>query len=479
MKITTEQLQQCLQGTKKPEKISLNLQRTGFQDMIMQMISMLNMQLKGQNTGEDKISSQNRTQFENSSYLPPKQVADFMKGVNLETSRTSILNQDDLQKLKTIFKWMKENKAQLIQKSAGIGIFTEKTTGSSLDEVLAELDGMTKNVGPKESANIFNNLKEFQSIGKVLGKQQIDLKDIQATEIMEKKYVLPIYLNRDDNKQGSKEFTVQENLMKYGFQKLDSDALQTELETIESLMEGKVPSKDKEQQLKNIQEGPTLSSEVQKQDEYKQMNIKQMGIKNEILEEKERDNSFTKSLENQKSAPSQHEEITFLRNMENMKSPFPSEEIQNTHDIITKMVDEIQVLKERDQSSIQLQLKPEKLGKIEIQLKMKDGEVIGKILVEDIVAKKAIESQVQNLKERLKDQNIVLQDINIDLQQNNQGQSRKREHAFFSQNHHSSKKFLKQMVQEQEPNSGIFYSKSSFGNSYYQRGLGTTLNLFI
>ena len=111
MKITTEQLQQCSQGTKKPEKISLNLQRTGFQDMIMQMISMLNMQLKGQNTGEDKISSQNRTQFENSSYLPPKQVADFMKGVNLETSRTSILNQDDLQKLKTIFKWMKENKA--------------------------------------------------------------------------------------------------------------------------------------------------------------------------------------------------------------------------------------------------------------------------------------------------------------------------------------------------------------------------------
>ena len=85
------------------------------------------------------------------------------------------------------------------------------------------------------------------------------------------------------------------------------------------------------------------------------------------------------------------------------------------------MVKEIRELRDGDSSVLKVKLKPEGLGEMEIRLEMKAGELIGKILVDTVAAKDALDQQMEHLRMQLRHQNIVLQEVDIDLQSQHQG----------------------------------------------------------
>lgn len=196
--------------------------------------------------------------------------------------------------------------------------------------------------------------------------------------------------------------------------------------------------------------------------------VKEEAIAEKKILEKEVDTKSSKSfLMEEKEMPGRVDSaFPFLQKSEGIDVSTISENIQN---IVEKIVNKIEFQKEGDLSSIQIQLKPEELGKMEIQLRIKDGEIEGKIFVESISAKNAIESQLQDLKERLKTRNIFLKDLNIDLQQKNQYEGQEKREGFFNQNQNSKNKFSRRTLRAKEENvvtkKDLFFNK----NCYYHK----------
>lgn len=94
--------------------------------------------------------------------------------------------------------------------------------------------------------------------------------------------------------------------------------------------------------------------------------------------------------------------------------------IENMRDIEIKLAEEFTVLKTQDESSLKMKLKPEQLGEMEVRLRMKDGYLSAEILVETISAREAMEGQLHNLKQRLRNHNILLNEVSVSLHQNSQ-----------------------------------------------------------
>ncbi len=196
--------------------------------------------------------------------------------------------------------------------------------------------------------------------------------------------------------------------------------------------------------------------------------VKEETIAEKKILEKEVDTKSSKFflIEEKKMPGRVDSAFPFLQKSEGIDVSTISENIQN---IVEKIVNKIEFQKEGDLSSIQIQLKPEELGKMEIQLRIKDGEIEGKIFVESISAKNAIESQLQDLKERLKTRNIFLKDLNIDLQQKNQYEGQEKREGFFNQNQNSKNKFSRRTLRAKEENvvtkKDLFFNK----NCYYHK----------
>ena len=108
-------------------------------------------------------------------------------------------------------------------------------------------------------------------------------------------------------------------------------------------------------------------------------------------------------------------------------------QIQNLEDIVARMREKITMIREGEHAGLKMKLKPEQLGEIEIRLCMKDGFLFGEIQVETLSAGNALENQLQSLKDRLRDQNISLHEMNIVIHQNNREPNRERSRGFFQE----------------------------------------------
>lgn len=95
----------------------------------------------------------------------------------------------------------------------------------------------------------------------------------------------------------------------------------------------------------------------------------------------------------------------------------------NTKDsVMNQIYDKIKVLNSKDVSEIQVNLKPDELGQVTIKLVMDKGVLVGKILVESNQVKSLIESNVPQIKENLKNQNLNVAEFTVsaNLNQDNQ-----------------------------------------------------------
>jgi len=84
-------------------------------------------------------------------------------------------------------------------------------------------------------------------------------------------------------------------------------------------------------------------------------------------------------------------------------------------DIVRQVVEQIRVWNSGENSRMQVQLYPEHLGRIEIQVMLRNGTMTAQITAETELAKAAIESQLQALKESFEQKNMQVNAIEVNV----------------------------------------------------------------
>lgn len=82
-------------------------------------------------------------------------------------------------------------------------------------------------------------------------------------------------------------------------------------------------------------------------------------------------------------------------------------------DVIDQIVEQVRIQMNQDTSSLEMQLYPEHLGKIQIHVVSKDGVMTARIVAETEAAKQAIENGLTNLKESMQEQNLKVEAIEV------------------------------------------------------------------
>ena len=90
-----------------------------------------------------------------------------------------------------------------------------------------------------------------------------------------------------------------------------------------------------------------------------------------------------------------------------------SQSTQFTARIMNQVLDALKVVSRENMTSMEMQLNPEKLGKINVQVVAKEGIVTAHIIAQNEAVKEAIESQIAVLKDNMANQDIKIQDVEV------------------------------------------------------------------
>lgn len=82
-------------------------------------------------------------------------------------------------------------------------------------------------------------------------------------------------------------------------------------------------------------------------------------------------------------------------------------------DIATQIIDQVRLQVRPDTTRMQIQLNPEHLGKVELEITSKNGELSARMNVQNDQVKEAVESQMQVLRETLEVQGIKVESIEV------------------------------------------------------------------
>lgn len=113
----------------------------------------------------------------------------------------------------------------------------------------------------------------------------------------------------------------------------------------------------------------------------------------------------------------------------------------NGERILNQIVEQVKVQLNQDSTSMQMQLYPEHLGKIQINVVSKDGIMTAHIVAESEAAKQAIEGGLSSLKEAIEQQNIKVEAIEVMV--SSKGFEGGNENGSFSQENPKSKQSRK------------------------------------
>lgn len=92
-----------------------------------------------------------------------------------------------------------------------------------------------------------------------------------------------------------------------------------------------------------------------------------------------------------------------------------AEQLQQMREIVTQVVEQIKIVVKADTSAMEMQLNPEKLGKVNLSVVSKNGQMTASFITENEVAKHALESQMQNLKDTLQNQGLKVDAIEVSV----------------------------------------------------------------
>jgi flagellar hook-length control protein FliK len=122
--------------------------------------------------------------------------------------------------------------------------------------------------------------------------------------------------------------------------------------------------------------------------------------------------------DNQELKASEQFEV-FLNNLSNASTTnqvsFNGNMVQVTEirEIANQIIERIRVTIQPEQTSMELQLNPENLGKVNLSVQSKNGVMTAQFVVQNDISKEAIESQLQTLKDTLNQQGIKVEAIEV------------------------------------------------------------------
>ena len=102
-----------------------------------------------------------------------------------------------------------------------------------------------------------------------------------------------------------------------------------------------------------------------------------------------------------------------VQDTESIPAAFQAD-VQQT-EILQQLVERIRVFQGNDVQKMEVQLYPEHLGKVQIQVAMKSGVMTAQITAETEIAKRAIESQLVQLKENFEQQNLKVDAVEVSV----------------------------------------------------------------
>ena len=88
-------------------------------------------------------------------------------------------------------------------------------------------------------------------------------------------------------------------------------------------------------------------------------------------------------------------------------------QIQQVRDIVNQVVEQIKVVIKPEQTSMEMNLNPESLGKVNLVVAQKDGLLTAQFTVQNEIAKEALESQMQTLKENFTTQGLKVEAVEV------------------------------------------------------------------
>ena len=197
--------------------------------------------------------------------------------------------------------------------------------------------------------------------------------------------------------------------------------LEKEIESNDPIEQGDLPKETLVAQstTKNFIEKPKDEEETlePKENLHKEihMEMKKLDETNDSNSQSNKDSSREKSSEDK----SQNQVNQFLDNLvstvQNNQIEFVENVVQmdELRDIANQIIDRIKVVIKSDETSMELQLNPEHLGKVNLMITSKNGVMTAQFLVQNETTKEAIESQMQTLRDSLNQQGLKVEAIEV------------------------------------------------------------------
>ena len=143
-----------------------------------------------------------------------------------------------------------------------------------------------------------------------------------------------------------------------------------------------------------------------------------------IVVEKETDTKSTSDFSQEQSFSEEGQESpkdspvdVFVQNLaatqtEGAAKP-STEQVQVMKEIVNQVIEQIKIAIKPESTSMELQLNPESLGRVDLTVASKNGVLTASITAENQIAKEAIESQIQVLKDNLNNQGLKVEAIEV------------------------------------------------------------------
>lgn len=120
----------------------------------------------------------------------------------------------------------------------------------------------------------------------------------------------------------------------------------------------------------------------------------------------------TKTVDDVSGFVNQMIEVTQRTQMDNQGNTV---QITELREIANQIIDQIKVVVHQDHTSMELQLNPNSLGKVNLSVQSKDGVITAHFVVENELTKETIESQLVTLKNTLEQQGIKVETIEVTI----------------------------------------------------------------
>lgn len=92
-----------------------------------------------------------------------------------------------------------------------------------------------------------------------------------------------------------------------------------------------------------------------------------------------------------------------------------SPHVQQMMDIVNQVVEQIKISLKPETTSMDMMLNPESLGRLQLTVESKGGVMTANFIVQNEVAKEAIESQIQVLRDQLEEKNIKVEAVEVNV----------------------------------------------------------------